>query len=72
MSDAIGLAEALLGFSGFRVLEVTESPDEPVVIVETTSGVVGCGECGTRAVTHERQPRRLQRSLDRAPPVDDG
>ncbi len=31
MSDGIGLAEALLGLDGFRVLAVTEAPDELVV-----------------------------------------
>ncbi len=28
MTDGIGLAEALLGLDGFRVLEVNEAPDE--------------------------------------------
>ena len=28
MDDATGLAEALLGLDGFRVLEVSETPDE--------------------------------------------
>jgi len=28
MDDGIGLAEALLGLEGFRVLDVTEGPDE--------------------------------------------
>ena len=30
MDDATGLAEALLGLDGFRVLEVSETPDEVV------------------------------------------
>jgi transposase len=55
MVDGIGLAEKLLGLSGFRVLEVTETPGEVVVEVESTVTVVGCGECGTRAVAHERR-----------------
>lgn len=54
MSDGIGLAEALLGLGGFRVLAVTETPDELVVEIETTAELVGCGGCGTRAVAHER------------------
>src|SRR5512133_1126813 len=54
MGDGTGLAEALLGLSGFRVFEVTETPDELTVVVETTGDVVGCGRCGTRAVAHER------------------
>jgi transposase len=55
MSDATGLADALLGLSGFRVLEVVENPDELVITVETTATLVGCGECGVRAVAHERR-----------------
>ena len=38
MSDGIGLAEALLGLDGFRVLEVSEGPDELVIAVESTVG----------------------------------
>ncbi|MFP5317966.1 MAG: hypothetical protein ACLGI2_06675 [Acidimicrobiia bacterium] len=37
MSDATGLAEALLGLEGFRVLRVEEGPDELVVSVETVA-----------------------------------
>lgn len=54
MNDGTGLAEALLGLDGFRVLAVSEAPAEVVIEVETTAVVVGCGECGTRAVAHER------------------
>ena len=56
MSDGTGLAEALLGPDGFRVLAVSETPAELVVEVETTAEVVGCGECGTRAEAHEHMP----------------
>ncbi len=35
-SDAIGLAEALLGLSGVRVVSVHEGADELVVAVEST------------------------------------
>ncbi len=35
MDDGIGLAEALLGLDGFRVLDVAEGPDE-LVITEGT------------------------------------
>ena len=55
MSDGNGLAEALLGLDGFRVLEVSETPDELVVTIETTATVVGCAGCGSRAVAHERR-----------------
>ena len=48
MDDATGLAEALLGLDGFRVLEVSESPDEVCISVETTvtwsvAPAVACG-----------------------------
>jgi transposase len=54
MNDGTGLAEALVGLDGFRVLAVTETSDELIVEIETTADVVGCGECGTRAEAHER------------------
>jgi len=54
VSDAIGLAEVLLGLDGFRVLEVTETPSEVVVTVETTVEIVGCSACGVRAEAKDR------------------
>jgi transposase len=54
MDDAIGLAEALLGLDGFRVLTVEETPAEVVVTVETTADVVGCSTCGVRAEAKDR------------------
>ena len=54
MSDGSGLVEALLGLDGFRVLEVTETPAEVIIAIETTVDVVGCGTCGTRAVAQDR------------------
>jgi len=56
MSDATGLAEALLGLPGFRVLEVVEAADEVTVVVESTARIVGCGRCGARAEAHDRKP----------------
>ncbi len=55
-TDGSGLAEALLGLDGFRVLSVHEEANEVVVAVETTSEVVGCERCGTRAQAHDRMP----------------
>ena len=54
MSEGTGLAEALLGLDGFRVLEVNEGADELVVTIETVVDVVGCGRCGTRAEAQDR------------------
>ena len=54
MSDATGLAEAMLGLEGFRVLGVEESPAEVVIRIETTPGLVGCLACGVVAVAHDR------------------
>lgn len=56
MSDATGLAEAMLGLDGFRVVEVAETPDELTITVETTVMMTGCRRCGTRAEPHERRP----------------
>jgi transposase len=55
MDDATGLAEALLGLDGFRVLDVSETPDEVCITVETTTDMVGCPRCGVRALAKERR-----------------
>jgi transposase len=55
MSDDTGLAEALLGLPGFRVLEVSEAADEVTIVVETVVRIVGCGACGARAEAHDRR-----------------
>lgn len=54
MDDATGLAEALLGFDGFRVLRVEEMPSEVIVTVETVADFVGCPSCGVRAEAKDR------------------
>lgn len=54
MSDGIGLAEALLGLDGFRVLEVHETSEELVITIESTADRVGCARCGVRAEAHDR------------------
>ncbi len=54
MDDGIGLAEALLGLHGFRVLEVREGPAEVVVTIETVATLVGCESCGVRAEAQDR------------------
>jgi len=54
MDDATGLAEALLGLDGFRVLGVEETRAEVIVTVETAADIVGCSTCGTRAEAQDR------------------
>ena len=54
MCDATGLAEAMLGLDGFRVVAVAEAVAEVVVRIETSPGLVGCLVCGVQAVAHER------------------
>jgi transposase len=56
VSDGNGLAEAMLGLDGFRVLAVVEEPDEVVITIETTATFVGCQRCGVRAEAHDRKP----------------
>jgi transposase len=53
MSDGNGLAEALLGLDGFRVLAVAETV-EVLVVIESVHDMVGCSVCGVRAEAHER------------------
>lgn len=57
MGDGTGLAEALLGLDGFRVLDVRETSDELVVMVETTAEVVGCMTCGVHRGARSRSRR---------------
>src|SRR2546430_12644944 len=52
--DGIGLAEALLGLDGFRVLGVGDLDGEVVVLVETTAERVGCRGCGVLAEAQDR------------------
>ena len=54
MSDATGVAEAMLGLPGFRVLAVDETPAEVVIRIETIAEMVGCAECGVVAVAKDR------------------
>jgi transposase len=60
MDDGNGLAEALLGLDGFRVLEVTETEAEVVIEIETTAEVAGCGGCGSRAESQDRMPVEIR------------
>ena len=54
MSDGSGLAKALPGLDGFRVLGVHEATDEVVIAVETTAVIAWCAGCGARAQVHDR------------------
>jgi Transposase and inactivated derivatives len=53
-SDGTGLAEALLGLDGFRVLGVAELGGDVVVLVESTAERVGCSGCGVVAEAQDR------------------
>ncbi|MBY0308395.1 MAG: ISL3 family transposase, partial [Phycisphaerales bacterium] len=54
MDDATGVAEAMLGLDGFRVLGVEEAAAELIIEIETTVEAVGCPECGVVATEHDR------------------
>jgi transposase len=56
VNDGIGLAEAMLGLSGVRVLEVREDDVELVVTVESTATRAFCQRCGTLAEAQDRMP----------------
>ncbi len=56
MSDATGLADAMLGLPGFRVLAVDATPAEVVIQIETSAIRVGCPACGVVATAHDRMP----------------
>lgn len=61
MPDDIGLAEALLGLEGFRVLAVYEEPAELSVVVETLAAeIMFCRGCGGRAEAHDRMSVQLR------------
>lgn len=61
MTDhGIGMAEALLGLDGFRMLEVIEGDDELIVRVETTPDVVVCDGCGEGAEAQDRVDRTFR------------
>jgi transposase len=60
VGDGIGLAEALLGLPGFRVLAVCETPAEVVIEIETTAEIVGCPGCGVRAEAQDRMPVEIR------------
>ena len=56
MCDATGVAEAMLGLPGFRVLDVRESAAEVIIEIEMLAELVGCPRCGVVARAHELAP----------------
>ncbi len=54
MDDRSGGATALLGMEGFVVLAMEEHEGEWWVLIETTAALVGCPDCGGRAIGHGR------------------
>lgn len=54
MCDGTGLAEAMLGLAGFKILSVIDEGGERVITIETAAVVVGCPGCGRRAEAHDR------------------
>ncbi len=54
MNDGNGLAEALLGLDGFRVLAVSETPAELRIDIETTADFMGCSPAAPGLWAHER------------------
>lgn len=54
MDDGTGLAEKMLGLSGFRVLSVEEVPGEVVVTIETLRRRRYCPSCRKRAEAQDR------------------
>ncbi len=69
MGGGTSLAEALVGLPGFRVLEVSETPDELVARIETTAVFTGCEVCGTRAQAHDRVEVAIRDPVLRTPGV---
>lgn len=55
MTQANAAAAAMLGMPGFVVLAVTEIHGEIETTVQTDPGLVGCGDCGVRAIGHGRR-----------------
>lgn len=59
-TDDIGLAGALLGLAGFRVLTVSETTEEMTVTVETCQETAFCSACGVRSQAQDRMPVELR------------
>jgi transposase len=53
-------AVALVGMDGFRLLAAAEVDGELHQLVETSAAFVGCGRCGTRAVSKGRRKVRVR------------
>src|SRR5690606_35871516 len=60
MVDGIEPAAVLFGIRGFRVLASVEVEGEVWMLVETITDVVGCPECGVRAVSKGRRETEVR------------
>jgi hypothetical protein len=69
MDDAAGLAEALLGLEGFRILEVRESPDDVCITLATGVHVAACG--GWPRTTEASTPGTYRFSRSRPAHLDE-
>jgi hypothetical protein len=54
MADATGLAEAMHGLPGFRVLGLDEGEAEVVILIETVARLEPCLGCCVVATAHDR------------------
>lgn len=60
MADDIGLADVLLGLTGFRVVTAVVEADELTVAIESSADRAYCASCGCRAQAQDRRSVSLR------------